>query len=69
MFRIKKKTSTNLADTTFKLKMATLSYENVKVICQVTLFNKMLFIVDLEVAKMFYASTMLELDHDHGIRF
>ena len=46
-----------------------MSYEDVKVICKVTLLHKMLFIVDLGVCKMFYTSTMLELDHDHGIRF
>ena len=33
-----------------------------------TLLNKMLF-VDLGVGKMFYSSTMLEFDHDDGIRF
>ena len=46
-----------------------MSYEHVEVICKVTLLNKMLFIVDLEVGKMFYTSAMLEFDHDHGIRF
>ena len=46
------------------------SYEDeVKVICKVTLLNKILFIVDLGVGKMFYTSAMLEFDHDHGIRF
>ena len=45
-----------------------MSYEDVKVICKSTL-NKMLFIVNLGVDKMFYTSTMLEFDHDHGIRF
>ena len=44
-----------------------MSYEDVKVICKVTLLNKMLFIVDLGVGKMFYASTMLEFDHDDGV--
>ena len=46
-----------------------MSYEDVKVICKVTLLNKMLFIVDLGVSKMFYTSTMPEFGHDHGIRF
>ena len=46
-----------------------MSYEDVKVICKVTLLNKMLFIVDLGVCKMLYTSTMLEFDHDYGIRF
>ena len=46
-----------------------MSYEDIKVICKVTLLNKMLFIVDLGVGKMFYASAMLEFEHDHGIRF
>ena len=46
-----------------------MSYEDVKVICKVTLLNKMLFIVDLGVGKMFYSSTMLEFDHDDGICF
>ena len=46
-----------------------MSYEDVKVICKVTLLNKMLFIVDLGVGKMFYTSTMLEFDQDHGICF
>ena len=46
-----------------------MSYEDVNVICKVTLLNKMLFIVDLGVGKMFYTSTMLEFVHDHGIRF
>ena len=46
-----------------------MSYENVKVICKVILLNKMLFIVDLGVGKIFYTSTMLEFDHDYGIRF
>ena len=46
-----------------------MAYEDVKVICKVTLLNKMLFIVDLGVDKMFYTSTILEFDHDHGIRF
>ena len=47
-----------------------MSYEDVKVICKVTLLNKMLLIVDLGVGKMFfYTSTMLEFDHDHGIHF
>ena len=46
-----------------------MSHEDVKVICKVTLLNKMLFIVDLGVGKMFYTSTMLEFDHDHGIHF
>ena len=47
-----------------------MSYEDVKVICKVTLLNKMLFIVDLGVGKILYTSTMLEFDHDdHGIRF
>ena len=41
-----------------------MSYEDVKVICKVTLF-----IVDLRVCEMFYTSTMLEFDQDHGIRF
>ena len=37
---------------------------------EVTLLNKMLFIVDLGVGKILYTSTMLEFDHDdHGIRF
>ena len=45
-----------------------MSYEDVKVICKVPLLNKMLF-VDLGVGKMFYTSTMLEFNHDHGIRF
>ena len=44
-------------------------YEDDKVICRVTLSNKMLFIVDLGVGTMFYTSTMLEVDHDHGICF
>ena len=44
-----------------------MSYEDVKVICKVTLLNKMLFIVDLGVGKMFYTSAMLEFDHNHGI--
>ena len=34
----------------------------------VALLNKMLF-VDLGVGKMFYYSTILEFDHDDGIRF
>ena len=46
-----------------------MTYEDVKVTCKVTLLNKMVFIVDLVVGKMFYTSTMLEFDHDHGIRF
>ena len=46
-----------------------MSYEGVKVIYKVTLLHKMLFIVDLGVGKMFYTSTMLEFDHDHGICF
>ena len=46
-----------------------MSYEDVKVICKVTLLNKMLFIIDLGVGKMFYSSTMLEFDHDDGICF
>ena len=46
-----------------------MSYEDVKVICKVTLLNKMLFIVDLRVGKTFYTSTMLEFDDDHGIHF
>ena len=46
-----------------------MSYEDVKVIFKVTLLNKMLFIVDLGVGNMFYTSTMLEFDHDHGIHF
>ena len=46
-----------------------MTYEDVKVTCKVTLLKKMLFIVDLVVGKMFYTSTMLEFDHDHGIRF
>ena len=45
-----------------------MSYEDVKVICKITLLNKMLFIVDLGVGNMF-CSTMLEIDHDCGIRF
>ena len=43
-----------------------MSYEDVKVIHKVTLLNKMLFIADLGVDKMYYTSTMLEFDHDHG---
>ena len=50
-------------------KWRTMSSEDVKVICKVTLLNKMLFIVDLGVGKMFYTSTMLEFDQDHGICF
>ena len=46
-----------------------MSYEDDKVNCKVTLLNKILFIVDLGVGKMFYTSTILEFDHDHGIRF
>ena len=46
-----------------------MTYEDVKVACKVTLLNKMLFIVDLVVGKMFFTSTMLEFDHNHGIRF
>ena len=46
-----------------------MSYEDVKVICKVTLLKKMLFIVDLGVGEMFYTNTMLEFDHDHGISF
>ena len=46
-----------------------MSYEDVKVICKVTLLNKMLFIFDLGVGKMFYTSTVLEFDHDHGNLF
>ena len=46
-----------------------MSYEDVKVICKVTLLDKMLFVVDLGVGKMFYTSTMVEFDHDRGIRF
>ena len=46
-----------------------MSYEDVEVICKVILSNKMLFIVNLRVGKMVYASIMLEFDHDHGIRF
>ena len=46
-----------------------MTYEDVKVTCKVTLLNKMLFIVDLVVGKMFFTSTMLEFDHNHGIRF
>ena len=46
-----------------------MSYEDVKVICKVTLLNKMFFVVDLGVGKMFYISTMLEFDQDHGICF
>ena len=34
----------------------------------VALLNKMLF-ADLGVGKMFYSSTMLEFDHNDGIRF
>ena len=34
-------------------------YEDVKAICKVILFKKMLFIVDLGIGKMFYTSTML----------
>ena len=46
-----------------------MSYEDVKVICKVTLLNKMLF-VDLGVGKILYTSTILEFDHDdHGICF
>ena len=44
-----------------------MSYEDVKKICKVTLLNKMLFVVDLGVGKMFYTSNMLKFDHDHGI--
>ena len=33
-----------------------MSYEDVKVICNVTFLNKMLFIVDLGAGKMFYTS-------------
>ena len=40
-----------------------MSYQDVKVICQVTLLNKMLFVVDLGVGEMFYMSIMLEFDH------
>ena len=29
----------------------------------------MLFIIDLGVGKMFYTSTMLEFNYDHGICF
>ena len=45
-------------------------YEDVKVICKVmcSLVKQMLF-ADLGVGKMFYSSTMLEFDHDHGIHF
>ena len=46
-----------------------MSYEDVKVTCKVTLLNKLLFIVDLGVGKMFYTSTMLEFNYDHGICF
>ena len=46
-----------------------MSYEDVKVICKATLLKKMLFIVDLGVGKMFYTSTILEFDYDHGTRF
>ena len=52
-----------------KLKRPAFSYEDVEVICKVTLLNTMLLIVDLGVGKMFYTSTMLEFDHDHGICF
>ena len=40
-----------------------MSYQDVKVICKVTLLNKMLFVVDLGVCEMFYMSIMLEFDH------
>ena len=43
--------------------------QDLKVICKITLLNKMLFIINLGDGKMFYTSTMLEFDHDHGIRF
>ena len=46
-----------------------MSYEDVKVICKVTLLNKMLFIIDLGFGKMFYTNTMLEFDHNHGFVF
>ena len=46
-----------------------MSYEDVKLICKVTLLNKMLFIFDLGVGKMFYTSTVLEFDRDHGNLF
>ena len=46
-----------------------MSYEDVKLICKVTLLKKMLFIVDLGVGEMFYTNTILEFDHDHGIHF
>ena len=48
--------------------MANSVNEDVKVICKVTLLNKMLLIVDLG-GKVFYTSTMPEFDQDHGICF
>ena len=50
-------------------KWPAMPYRDVKLICKVILLNKMLFIVDLGVGNLFYISTMLEFDHDHGIRF
>ena len=44
-----------------------MSYQDVKVICKVTLLNKMLFVVDLGIGEMFYTSIILEFDHDHAI--
>ena len=46
-----------------------MSFEDVKVIFKATLLNKMLFIVDLGVDKMFYTSTIVEFNRDHGICF
>ena len=45
-----------------------MSYQDVKLICKVTLLNKMLFVADSGIGEMFYISIMLEFDHDHGIR-
>ena len=47
-----------------------MSYEDVKVIFNVmcSIVKQNLF-VDLGVGKRFYFGTMLEFDHDHGIRF
>ena len=46
-----------------------MSYEVVKVIFKVMCsLIKQNLLVDLGVAKRFYSATMLEFDHDHGIR-
>ena len=44
-------------------------YDDVRAICKAMCSLVKQNIVDLGVGKMFYSSTMLELDHDDGIRF